>query len=57
LNILCRFLAVSFAIDLDHFAADFARLSLAAISNLSEAAFEVKTLTEFEAVLLQLQTE
>ena len=57
LTILRRFLAMSFAIELDHFDADFADFDLEAITKLSEVAFEVKTLPEFEAALTQLKAE
>lgn len=57
IKILRRFLAMSFNLDLDHFDADLARLDLEAIIKLSDQAFEVKSLAEFEAALTELQTE
>ncbi len=57
LSLLRRFLAMRFEVELDHFEADFATLDLAAITKLSDTAFEVETLTEFEAVLVELHPE
>ncbi len=47
-------MAVSFGIELDHFEAELAQLDLPAISDLSEAVFTVKDITEFEAALTAL---
>jgi predicted transposase/invertase (TIGR01784 family) len=57
LTLLRRFLAYRFDIELDHFDDDLQPLDLAAITHLSEAAFEVETLAEFEAVLNQVKAE
>ncbi len=57
LTLLRRFLAYRFDIELDHFDDDLQPLDLAAITHLSEAAFEVETLAEFEAMLNQMKAE
>ncbi len=57
LNLLRRYLATRFDLELTHFEADFATLDLAAIIKLSEIVFEVETLAEFEAVLVELHPE
>ena len=49
LKLLRRFLAERFAVPLDHFDAAWAKLDLAALDRLSEVAFTVTSLSEFEA--------
>ncbi len=56
-SLLRRFLKHRFNTALDHFDPAFTPLDLGAITRLSDAAFEVNTLSEFEAVLAGLQTE
>jgi hypothetical protein len=56
LNLLRRFLHHRFGIPLDHFDNEFQILNLTAIDRLSDSAFEVESLTEFEAVLTELIT-
>lgn len=55
LNLLRRFLAMRFGVELDRFDTDLAALDLAAITKLSETVFEAQTLAEFEAALTALQ--
>jgi flagellar biosynthesis/type III secretory pathway protein FliH len=53
LNLLRRFLARRFEVGLDRFDPELQELTLEAIEQLSEAAFEAESLTEFEAALAQ----
>jgi predicted transposase/invertase (TIGR01784 family) len=57
LSLLRRVVAMRFGVELDHFNRAFETLSLEALTKLSDAAFEAKTLSEFEAVLAQLQAD
>ncbi len=57
LTVLRRFLAMRFGVELSHFDPAFAPLDLTAITRLSDAAFEVTTLTEFEALLAELPAD
>jgi hypothetical protein len=52
--VLWRFLARRFGTALDQFDEQIAQLDLAAITQLSEAAFEADTLAEFEVKLAEL---
>lgn len=56
LNVLRRFPATRFGVALDHFDAVLQPLDLAALTALSEAAFEVESLAEFEARLAEVQS-
>jgi flagellar biosynthesis/type III secretory pathway protein FliH len=56
LNVLRRFLAYRFGTVLDQFDETLQELDLAAITQLSEAAFEAKDLAAFEAALDRLQS-
>ena len=55
LNVLRRFLATRFGVALDHFDAALQPLDLAALTALSEAAFEAESLAVFETKLAELQ--
>ena len=55
--LLRRFLQHRFGMPLDHFDQQLAALDLAALTQLSDAAFEVDTLAEFEATLAELQPQ
>jgi len=55
LNVLRRFLATRFGVALDHFDAALQPFDLAALTALSEAAFEAENLAVFEAKLAELQ--
>ena len=57
LMLLRRFLQHRFGMSLDHFDQQLNTLDLAALTQLSDAAFEVDTLAEFEATLAELQAE
>jgi predicted transposase/invertase (TIGR01784 family) len=57
LRLLRRFVHHRFDVSLDHFDRQLAPLDLAALTQLSDAAFEVDTLAEFEATLAQLQPQ
>ena len=57
LSVLRRFLAQRFAVALDHFDPSFHSLDLSAITGLSDTAFEVETLAEFEARLAEIQAQ
>ena len=56
INMLRRYLTTRFDLPVDHFDPNFAQLDLAAIIQLSDLAFEVQTLAEFERALIDLQT-
>ena len=55
LKVLRRFLATRFEVALDHFDAALQPLDLAALTELSEAAFAATSLAEFEAKLAEIQ--
>ncbi|MBN1218943.1 MAG: Rpn family recombination-promoting nuclease/putative transposase [Anaerolineae bacterium] len=57
LMLLRRFLKYHFGLPLDHFDQQLATLDLAALTQLSDVAFEVDTLAEFEATLAELQAK
>ncbi len=57
MRLLRRFLQHRFGISLDHFDKQLKTLGLAALTQLSDAAFEVASLVEFEAALAGLQTQ
>lgn len=54
LKVLRRFLAQRFDVALDHFDTTLAKLDLATIAQLSDVAFDTKTLSEFETKLAEL---
>ena len=57
MRLLRRFLHHRFGLPLDHFDEQLTALDLAALTQLSDAAFEVATLAEFEATLAELQAQ
>lgn len=57
LTLLRRILALRFEVEMNHFNTDFDLLDLAAITQLSEATFEVADLVAFEAILVRLKAE
>jgi predicted transposase YdaD len=57
LMLLRRFLKYRFGVALDHFDDDLHPLDLATITQLSDQAFEVENLAEFEAALADLAVD
>jgi predicted transposase/invertase (TIGR01784 family) len=56
LNILRRYLATRFGVALEHFDTELQPLDLAALTALSDAAFEASSLAEFQSALAELAT-